>query len=176
MRISPSQYFSDIHSRESGAKSPSVPTEMFIVKGEGQSNHSFLNAFDKSLMNAGIGHLNLIQYSSILPHPIQFYDQPFSIQPGSQTGVILSKMSGKQGETISAGLIVGKAEGYSVVYEGTGKSKEDLNKFLVSSITEALNARGILNPNFFLESCQMEVTDKFGSIIVAIVFNPKTFV
>jgi len=43
-----------------------LPSQFFMVAGKGDSEYA-LNAFDLALLDAGIGNLNLIKVSSILP-------------------------------------------------------------------------------------------------------------
>jgi len=44
-----------------------VPTKFFITHSSAVSETSDLNAFDKALLKAGIGELNLVSVSSVIP-------------------------------------------------------------------------------------------------------------
>jgi arginine decarboxylase len=86
-----------------------------------------LNAFDNALLDAGIGNVNLLKVSSILP-PGSKYVEAFQIPPGSLVptayGTVTSVVPG---ERIAAAVGVGLCrESFGVImeYEGTGTRQE----------------------------------------------------
>ena len=67
-----------------------------------------LNAFDNALLAAGIGNINLIKVSSILPHDVPVIDLP-KIKPGALVPTAYAAMTSETaGETVAA------AVGYAV--------------------------------------------------------------
>ncbi len=48
-----------------------IPKKFSLVAGSAEGT-SELNAFDNALLNAGIGNLNLIKVTSILPPQVEF--------------------------------------------------------------------------------------------------------
>ncbi|MFX1564057.1 MAG: pyruvoyl-dependent arginine decarboxylase, partial [Promethearchaeota archaeon] len=80
------------------------PTKAWLSGGTGLSATSKLNAFDKALVDAGVGHLNLIKYSSILPKGIVFEDFLENLEAGQATGVIMATANGSEKSTIAAAI------------------------------------------------------------------------
>lgn len=86
-----------------------------------------LNAFDNALLAAGIGNVNLLRVSSILP-PNAIEVERLEIVPGSLLptayGTITSETSG---DLISAAVAVGIGEHneYGVIMEFSGRCGED---------------------------------------------------
>ncbi|HEY8416486.1 MAG TPA: arginine decarboxylase, pyruvoyl-dependent [Limnochordales bacterium] len=97
-----------------------TPKKFTLVAGaaEGETR---LNAFDNALLVAGIGNLNLLRVSSILP-PAAEHVEKLDIPPGSLTptayGYITSDVPGEQ---IAAAVGIGFSEDtYGVIMEWEG--------------------------------------------------------
>ncbi len=159
--------------------SPSLPSRFWLVTGNGESNVSPLNAFDAALVNAGIGHLNLIQYSSILPANASISSPPVNIAPGSRTGTILAIAEGEKGEYISAGMAFGEVVSPSphyVVFEAHGKEPDSsLKKRLELMIQEAISLRQSPLPPFLRVINGLQIEKRYGCSIVAVVFDPTVY-
>ena len=86
-----------------------------------------LNAFDNALLAAGIGNVNLVRVSSILP-PGAKYVEALQIPPGSLVPTAYCTCtSAVPGEWITAAVAVGLSRdsfGVIMEYEGTGKREE----------------------------------------------------
>jgi len=80
-----------------------IPTKFFITSGRATSTVSDLNAFDVSLIRAGIGEQNLVAVSSVIPIGATRIDRQ-EMDMGAVTHCVLSQMRGKEGEVISAGI------------------------------------------------------------------------
>ncbi len=159
-----------------GRRRLNIPTECWIVQGAGESDHSPLNAFDNALVNAGIGHLNLITYSSIIPKFVSYRDNPVNISPGTETGIILANASGSQGDTISAGLSIAPVADYFIVYESHSQAdSQETEELLIASTREAIHIRGETVDSIFIRTIEKTVVKRFGHALVAIVFNPATY-
>lgn len=104
-----------------------------------------LNAFDHALLAAGIGNLNLLRVSSILPpHAVEV--TTLQMPPGALTptayGTITSEV---QGELISAAVAVGIGESseYGVIMEFSGRcSREEAEAQVREMAEEAFQTRG----------------------------------
>jgi len=83
-----------------------TPTKYFFVKGAAEGLTK-LNAFDKSLLNSGIGDTNLIRLSSIVPPNCQEIEK-VKIPGGSFVPIAYAGLtSDHAGEIISAGVAIG---------------------------------------------------------------------
>ncbi len=80
-----------------------------------------LNAFDGALLAAGIGNLNLLKVSSILP-PGCVLEDGFDVPPGSLTPTAFGTLTCEEpGRTIAAAIGVGfSADDYGVIMEFEG--------------------------------------------------------
>ncbi len=82
-----------------------------------------LNAFDNALLAAGIGNLNLIRVSSILP-PGCAHEADFEVPPGSLTPTAYGYLTSTEaGEEIAAAIGIGFSEDdYGVIMEFEGRT------------------------------------------------------
>lgn len=103
-----------------------------------------LNAFDNALLASGIGNLNLLRVSSILP-PDCVEVEKLDIPPGSLTptayGSIISETPGKR---IAAAVAIGFGENdFGVIMEYSGEcSKEEAEAEVARMAEEAFRVRG----------------------------------
>ncbi len=121
------------------------PTKIKLVSGSGEGEEK-LSAFDRALLDAGIGNLNLIRVSSILP-PGCLYEEEFPIPPGSLTPTAYgSLISDEAGREISAAVGIGfsrSAGDYGVIMEFAGFcSREEAARRVTEMVREAFRARG----------------------------------
>lgn len=95
----------------------------FTLVGATSEGGTELTAFDKCLLASGIGNVNLMRVSSILPPNTKLVEK-LAIPPGSLTptayGYITSRIPG---EIISAAVAVGinTEDSYGVIMEYSGK-------------------------------------------------------
>ncbi|KAB2951860.1 arginine decarboxylase, pyruvoyl-dependent [Heliorestis acidaminivorans] len=121
-----------------------VPKKYFITAASAEGK-SKLTAFDNALLKAGIGNVNLVRVSSILPPEAEFAPG-MKIPPGSLVptayGSIVSEIPG---ETISAAIAVGVSEeSFGVIMEFTGKcSKEEAEATITRMVKEAFEVRAM---------------------------------
>ncbi len=105
-----------------------------------------LNAFDNALLAAGIGNINLVKVSSILPPEVQVLDLP-KIKPGAVVPTAYAAMTSETpGETIAA------AVGYAVpddpakngvIMEFHGRAtREEAERATAAMLEEAFRVRG----------------------------------
>lgn len=119
-----------------------------------------LNAFDHALLAAGIGNLNLLKVSSILPPGAQLVER-LSIPPGSLTPTAYGHITSEDaGEYISAAVAVGLApDSFGVIMEFSGRCREAVARERVAYMAEqALATRGLAPANILVRSteCQVE--------------------
>ncbi len=121
-----------------------VPRKFTVLAGSAEGP-TRLNAFDNALLHAGIGNLNLVRVSSILPpgarEEAEFYAEPGSLIPTAY-GTITSE---EPGQTISAAVAValGGPDEYGVIMEFSGHcSREDAQHTVEQMARDAFKARG----------------------------------
>ena len=175
----PYKFFPKFKPKLRRSSSPSLPSRFWLVVGKGESDVSSLNAFDAALLDAGIGHLNLIQYSSILPENASISPPPVDVASGSRTGAILAIANGSKGENISAGIAFGKVSFPSphyVVFEAHGREdRASIDRRLRLMVQEAVSLRHSTEKSFLTISNGFKVNRTFGCILVAVVFDPTVY-
>jgi arginine decarboxylase len=104
-----------------------------------------LNAFDHALLAAGIGNLNLVRVSSILP-PLAEEAERVETAPGSLTPTAYGSItSDVEGEIIAAavGVGIGDPDEYGVIMEFSGRcSREEAEAEVRAMLEEAFETRG----------------------------------
>lgn len=90
-------------------------------RSEGPSR---LNAFDNALLDAGIGDVNLITVSSILPKDTQIVELPH-IQEGKMVNCVLAcAHSDQPGDLITAAVAVATSDDFGCVVEHSGVNQD----------------------------------------------------
>ncbi len=120
-----------------------TPRKVKLVAGASEGP-SPLNAFDNALLAAGIGNLNLIRVSSILP-PGCVHEPNFSVPPGSLTPTAYGYLvSDEPGREIAAAIGVGFSEDdYGVIMEFDGYcTRDEAAAKVADMVREAFVARG----------------------------------
>jgi arginine decarboxylase len=147
-----------------------TPTKITLVKGTGEGD-TFLTAFDKALLAAGIGDFNLIKVSSIVPPMASFLNELPEIPKGALVPTVYSKIeSAIPGEIISACVGAGiSEEGLGLLYEfshnGTAEAAEEIVK---NMIVEGFAMRGLTLKEIKLVSAEHKV-EKIGCAVCAAV-------
>ena len=152
-----------------------LPREFFVTKGKASSPTSELNAFDLSLMNAGIAHCNLVLVSSILPNGCLQRERA-DIPIGSITHAVIARMDGIEGENIGAAISWGwEKEGqFGIVAETHGyMDKQALLEIAQWKIEEMAKIRNIeiKELKYVYETMQVPM-DQYGCVLAALVFVP----
>lgn len=135
-----------------------IPDRYFIVSGVADASTP-LNAFDGALRNAGIGDLNLVKVSSIIPPKCQKVN-PYAISPGTLTATAYASItSALPGEIIAAGVAVARPDeidraGVIMEYSARGH-REEIEEIVINMARNALQERGL--PIKHIESCAIEV-------------------
>lgn len=147
-----------------------TPKKVKLAVGAGEGGYK-LTAFDRALLDAGIGNLNLIKVSSILPPQCDFIEEGFEVPPGSLTPTAYgSLMSDQPGEVISAAIGLGFAhDDYGVIMEFTGHgSKEEAEERVANMVREAFEIRGKQLKDLKVKAVSHRV-ESVGAVVAAAV-------
>lgn len=119
-----------------------TPKKYFLTSGiaEGETK---LTAFDNALLDAGIGNINLLKVSSILPPQIEFspgLQLPFGALVPTAYGFIVCE---EPGTVISAAVAVGiSKDSFGVIMELADKcSKAEAEERITKMVKEAFERR-----------------------------------
>ncbi|MBE3590997.1 MAG: arginine decarboxylase, pyruvoyl-dependent [Firmicutes bacterium] len=146
-----------------------TPKIVKLAAGAGEGGTK-LTAFDKALLTAGIGNLNLIKVSSILP-PACEYREEFEVPPGSLTPTAYGAlMSDRPGELIAAAVGLGFShDDYGVIMEFTGYCDRDEAAARVKAmVEEGFAVRGKELKQVIVRAVDHRV-ERFGAVVAAAV-------
>lgn len=151
-----------------------VPSKYFITSGSAVSKTSDLNAFDRALLNGGIGEQNLLSVSSVIPIDAERID-PKELPMGAVTHCVLAQMRGSEGEMISAGIVCARRKDGKGGYVAEGHlngSKDSLREVLEWKMNEMGRIRNVEleEPTYAIEELSIPM-DHYGACIAALVFT-----
>ncbi len=151
-----------------------VPSKFFITHSSAVSPTSDLNAFDKALINAGIGEQNLVSVSSVIPIGAEKIE-PCEMPMGAVTHCVLAQMRGTEGETIAAGIAYAYRKDGKGGYVAEGHihgSGESLKEILSCKMKEMSDIRGVEfgEVQFAIEQLKIPM-DNYGCCVSALVFT-----
>src|SRR5690606_33499850 len=147
---------------------PISPKKFTLVAGAAEGPTT-LNAFDNALLAAGIGNLNLLRVSSILPPAAELVEE-LDIPPGALTPTAYGAITSEEpGETIAAGVAVGMSEDtFGVIMEWSGRATAEEAEAKVRAMVEAAFAhRGMELKNVLVKSAEHTV-EKAGCAFAAV--------
>jgi len=139
-----------------------TPQKFKIVAGSAEGE-TLLNSFDNALLQSGIGNVNLLRISSILP-PESTYVPDLVLPPGSLVptayGYVISE---KRGERIAACVGIGFSENsFGVIMEYAAKgTREEAEETIRQMLWNAFITRGIALKDIKLASTE-HVVEKIG--------------
>lgn len=120
-----------------------TPRTFCLVAGAAEAD-TRLTAFDRALLEAGIGNVNLLKVSSILP-PNAVELDAVRIPPGALVPTAYGAMTSEhQGELISAavGVGIGEADEYGVIMEFSGRcSRQEAEATVRAMVEDAFRYR-----------------------------------
>lgn len=146
-----------------------IPTKYTLTAGSSEGEKP-LTAFDQALLAAGVGNLNLLKVSSILPPGAVLTDR-ISIPPGALTPVAYGAItSSTPGELIAAAVAVGVSrDSYGVIMEYSGYcSEETANQIVREMVVEAMRVRKLELIKLLSRSVEHKV-DRIGSAFAGVV-------
>ena len=130
-----------------------------------------LNAFDNALLQAGIGNLNLIKLSSIVPADVVLLDhRPEGLVPGDLTPTVFTvKMSETAGDIVAAAVGIGlRKDGHGMIFENTGSSRQAVEATVRQMVREGFAQRGLELDELLVFSSEHKV-EHIGCAIAAVV-------
>jgi arginine decarboxylase len=137
-------------------------------KSEGPSK---LNAFDNSLLDAGIGDVNLIKVSSIIPADSEFVKLP-TLKKGDMINCVLAHTSSdKKGDKITAAIAVAISDDFGCVAESSGVNKEsyEIENNALFMVKEMMKVRNIKIKKIIVEKISHIVQNQ-GSVVAAVIY------
>lgn len=137
-------------------------------KAEGPSK---LNAFDNALLDAGIGDVNLIKVSSILPAGSKFVELP-ELTAGDMINCVLAHAaSNKKGDVITAVIAVATSDDFGCVVEhsAVNEDPEEVKKYAVFMAEQMMEIRKMKINEIIVEE-KSHVVENEGSVIASIVY------
>jgi len=134
-----------------------------------------LNAFDNALLQAGIGNLNLVKVTSIIPPFAELVELP-SIEPGSLTPTVYTSLTScNPGDTISCALGAGFPENKGdigfIAEINMFSSARDAELHVRMMVKKGLNSRGISIGKIVCVSTEHKI-EQIGCVFCAAVFFP----
>ncbi|MBZ0263118.1 arginine decarboxylase, pyruvoyl-dependent [bacterium] len=153
----------------------SIPTpRRFFLSAGASEGYSPLNAFDAALLNAGVGDVNLVKLSSILPPNCEQVD-PFEHQPGALTPVAYASMnSSLTGEIIAGAVACGvpvddKLPGVIMEYSARG-SAENAEEIVREMVRQAFEIRNRELKDILSVSIEHKI-EQVGAVFAAVIFG-----
>ncbi len=137
-------------------------------KAEGPSK---LNSFDNALLDAGIGNVNLIKVSSIIPNGSKFIKLP-ELTPGDMINCVMAhKTSKKKGDTITAAIAVATSDSFGCVVEHSEVNidPEEVKEIAVFMVKEMMKIRKLDIKEIIVEKISHVVQNE-GSVVAAAVY------
>jgi arginine decarboxylase len=145
------------------------PERFIIVAAAAEAEH-VLTAFDAALLKAGIGNVNLVRISSILPPGCIEEENGINFPPGAFVptayGTICSE---KKGELLAAAVGIGfSEESFGVIMEYSGNCNAEIARVKVEEmVKEAFRQRGEKLKGIKTKSVEHRV-EKAGAAIAAV--------
>ena len=130
-----------------------------------------LNAFDNALLDAGIGDVNLIKVSSIIPQGAELVELP-KLPAGKMVNTVLSYVSSDHpGDLLCAAIAVAFADQLGCVVEhfGVNEDPEMIKDEAESMVRYMMKVRGYKINDIIVECRQHRVKSQ-GAAVAAVVY------
>ena len=137
-------------------------------KAEGPSK---LNAFDNALLAAGIGDVNLIKVSSIIPTGAEIVELP-QFPAGKMVNTVLSHVSSsREGDQLCAVIAVAISDELGCVVEhgGINQDPEKVKGEALDMVNSMMRIRGLEIKDIIIK-CQEHRVKNQGAAIAAVVY------
>jgi arginine decarboxylase len=157
-----------------------IPRKIIITSGVGEGGTA-LNAFDKALLDAGIGDLNLIRVTSVVPARARILrlkeTGPLQIAPGTLVPAVYTFITSDNiGKTIGSAIAVGKpfvSERSGMIFEvslvGSLDAARDIAERMVR---ESFQARGLEVGSITTEGSELVVSNGIGCVLSVVLMLP----
>ena len=129
-----------------------------------------LNAFDNALLQAGVGNLNLVKLSSIVPAGVSLLKGRPPIVEGSIVPTVFTVMtSSTPGDVVAAAVGVGlRKDGHGMIFENTGGSRVAVENTVARMVREGFEQRGMQLDELLVFSAEHTV-ERIGCALAAVV-------
>lgn len=137
-------------------------------KAEGPTK---LNAFDNALLDAGIGDVNLIKVSSIIPTGTEIVELP-QFSAGKMVNTVLSHVSSsREGDQLCAVIAVAISDELGCVVEhgGINQDPEKVKGEALDMVNSMMRIRGLEIKDIIIK-CQEHRVKNQGAAIAAVVY------
>ncbi len=143
---------------------------LYLVAGKAEGPTP-LNAFDNALLEAGIGDVNLIKVSSIVPPQADVRLEKPNLPKGALVPCVYAERTSETpGERIAVALAVGLAEdGFGVVMESEGVTAAEATEKAVRMVEEAFRIRRLPLKRVLQVAVEHQVV-QCGSVVAACVY------
>ncbi|MGI5876164.1 MAG: pyruvoyl-dependent arginine decarboxylase [Dethiobacteria bacterium] len=144
--------------------------ERFVISAATAEGDHTLTAFDAALLKAGIGNVNLVRISSILPPGCREEKNGIEFPPGAFVPTAYGTISSdKRGALIAAAIGIGfSKDSFGVIMEYAGfTSAEDARARVEGMIKEAFVNRGQPLVDMLVKSVEHRVENN-GAAIAAV--------
>ena len=135
-----------------------------------------LNAFDNALLKLGIGNVNLVKLSSVIPAHIEWMEEVHDVPIGMLLPTVYAHIeSDEAGVTVSAALGVGISRNNEggLIYEYSGQcTREEAEEMVRRMTEEGFRQRGWELGEFRVVSASATVKDKPVAAIAVVVMFP----
>lgn len=145
-----------------------VPRKYFLTSGSSEGDTE-LTAFDGALLKAGIGNINLLKVSSILPPGAQYSSELELPLGGLVPTAYGSIVSTEPGVTIAAAVAAGRSkDSIGIIMELVGKmSKEEAEEKVIEMVKESFKMRELELKDISV-SCVEHTVKKIGCAVAAV--------
>lgn len=129
-----------------------------------------LNAFDNALLDAGIGNLNLLKLSSIVPANVTLLNGRPAMEEGALVPTVYTiKTSDTPGDVVAAAVGIGlRRDGHGMIFENTGGSRAAVEDTVRRMVREGFAQRGMELDELLVFSSEHKV-ERIGCAVAAVV-------
>ena len=147
----------------------SAPNVFWLASGSAEGATP-INAFDNALLNAGVGNLNLVKVSSVVPTGAVMLDQSIPIGPGTLVpAVYATRHSNVPGEYIASVIGIGLSEdSHGMIFEHSSDSAEKAERAVRNMVEDAFNQRGMKLARLMIRMAEHRV-ESLGCTVSAVV-------
>ncbi len=148
---------------------PAPPDALWVTSGTAEGETE-LNAFDNALLNAGIGNLNLIRVSSVIPRGARIVDRPLALPPGTLVPAVYSvQTSDVKGDTISAAVGLGfSRDSHGMIFEHGSGSADSAERVVREMVAAAFARRELELAEVVVRTAEHRV-QRVGCALAAVV-------
>ena len=147
----------------------SAPNVFWLASGSAEGATP-INAFDNALLDAGVGNLNLVKVSSVVPTGAVMLEKPMPIGPGTLVpSVYATRHSNVPGERLCSVIGIGLSEdSHGMIFEHSADSVEHAEGAVRQMVEEAFSQRGMKLAQLMVRMAEHRV-ERLGCTVSAVV-------